>query len=86
MCDVCKTSLLPENILVNSPHPGKSKESDTLDCQSVSKKTFGRIDINPTYIFPITTIDDHIRSPVNLMKPSKFGSPPLQGPELVQDG
>ena len=83
MCDVWKTSPLPKNLPVNSPHLGKSKESNTLDSKSVSAQTFGRIDIKPTDVFPITTIDDHIHSPVDLTNPSKFGSPPLEGPELV---
>lgn len=41
LCDVWQTFLLPKNISVNSPHPGKSKKSNTLDFQSAGVQTFG---------------------------------------------
>ena len=76
----------PSITISNSPHLGKSRESDTLDYQSVSAQTFDQIDTKPTDILQLTTIHDHIHSPVDLAKPSKLGIPPLEGPEFVQGG
>lgn len=70
----------------NSPHPGKSRESDTLDYQYVSAPTFDRIDTKPTDILQITTLYDHNNPSVGLAKPSKVRNPPLEGLEFVQDG
>ena len=75
VCDVFQTSLLPENFPVNSSHPGKSKEYDTLDYQYVTAQTFGQINNKPTDNHPITINNDQIHSPVDVTKPSKFGSP-----------
>ena len=85
-CDFWQKPQLPENLTVNSPHPGKAKESDTLDYEYVSAQNFCQIDSKPTDIVQITTFHDHNNPPVGLAKKSKLGSPPLEGPEFVQGG
>ena len=56
-----------------------------MDYQSVSAQTFDQIDTKPTDILQLTTIHDHIHSPIDLPGPSKLGNPPLKDPEFVQD-
>lgn len=75
----CLTSPLSETLPVDSVHSLESKESDLLICQPISIQTSYPIRNIFTDSCPFTTNDDHVHSPINLVKLLIFDGFPFEG-------